>query len=115
MAAREANKLLFEVLDECAFQPILQADEKDVAPNKRYKLTLLKEALTRQRERFHNCVSDGEVYQAYHEDLGAKESDKITFDLRQLNLPTLADCQEQFEQTASTLFDKGVRKHSSLP
>lgn len=115
MAAREANKLLFEVLDECVFQPILQTDQKDVAQNKRYKLSQLKEALVHKRERFHKCASDEEVYQAYHEDLGAADSDKITFDLRELNLPTFADCQEQFEQTASTLFDKGVRKHSSLP
>lgn len=115
MAAREANKLLFEVLDECAFQPILQADEKSLSENKRHKLAQLKEAMARQRERFHNCVSDEEVYQTYHEGLGAKESDKITFDLRELNLPALPDCQEQFERTASTLFDKGVRKHSSLP
>lgn len=115
MAAREANKLLFEVLDECAFQPILQTEEKDVPENKRYKLPQIKHALAEQRERFHNCVSDEEVYQSYHEHLGTEEAEKINFELRDLNLPALTDCREQFENTASTLFDKGVRKHSHLP
>lgn len=115
MAAREANKLLFEVLDECAFQPVLQTDEKDLPENKRYKLPQLKSTLTEQREHFHNCASDEEVYQRYHEHLSTEEADKINHELRDLDLPALSDCREQFEHTASTLFDKGVRKHSHLP
>jgi hypothetical protein len=110
--AQEANKRLFEVLDECVFQPVLQTGDDAVPENKRYQFPQLKDALAQQRELFQTCGSDEEVYQAYHEQLGSQEADKINHQLRELDLPALADCREQFELAANQLFDKGVQKQT---
>ncbi|MCW8195153.1 hypothetical protein F6455_10180 [Proteobacteria bacterium 005FR1] len=111
MAHRE-NRRLFEVLDECVFQPVLRTQEGAVPQDKRFMLPPLKDALSQQREHFYTCASDEEVYQAYHEQMSSEETDKINHELRELNLPALTDCREQFEVAASNLFDKQVRKQT---
>lgn len=108
--AQEADKKLFVILDECAFQPVLNSSEGEIAESKRYKLPQLKERLSLQRERFHNCISDEELYQTYHEELVNDETDEIIRDLRELNLPAITDCEEQLERAAAHLFDKSARK-----
>jgi hypothetical protein len=110
--AQEANKRLFEVLDECVFQPVLQMGEEAVPEDKRYRLPQIKETLARQRELYHTCSSDEEVYQAYHEQMSSEETDKMNYELREMNLPALTDCREQFEVAASTLFDKEIQKQT---
>lgn len=114
MPTREAKRL-FKILDECTFQPALQTSENTLPGNERHELHQVKDMLAQQREHFRNCMSDEEVYEAYHEQLGSEEANKFNHRLRELKLPTLEDCREQFETAASTLFDKGVRKHSRLP
>lgn len=108
--AQEANKRLFEVLDECVFQPVLQADEKSIPEHNRALLLQLKDALSQQRELFHTCASDEEVHQAFHEQINSAEAEKTKLQLHELGLPALADCREQFELAASDRFDEQIFK-----
>lgn len=114
MAARQAKRL-FDVLDEAVFQPVLQSADGNLSQQQRFNLQRVKDSLAGQREQFLNCASDEEVYEAYHEQLGSNEENRLTRQLRDLDLPALQDCRDQVETAAGTLFDKSVRKQSRLP
>lgn len=106
MAEQDAKKQLFEFLDQKAFQPVLKANEGDVPENKRDKLEHVKRATASERERFQNYESAEKIYQMYHDDLSSGAAEDVNRDLRDLNLPRLADFQEQFDSRAHNL---GIR------
>jgi hypothetical protein len=106
MANQEAKKRLFEQLDKGAFQPVLRTSERDVPESKRDKLEHVKRATASERERFQNYDTAEKMYQMYRDDLTSQAADDVNRDLEDLDLPKLADCQQQVERTAKEL---GIR------
>jgi hypothetical protein len=103
MADQQAQKKLFDVLDKGAFQPVLRASENDIPENKRDKLEHVKRATESERERFKNYETAERMYQMYRDDLSSGAAESVNRDLGDLDLPKLADCQQQVENTAREL------------
>ncbi|MCW8195911.1 hypothetical protein F6455_14040 [Proteobacteria bacterium 005FR1] len=106
MADQQAQKKLFEVPDKGAFQPVLNTNESDVPENKRDKLQHVKRATESERHRFRSYESAEKMYQMYRDDLSSGAAESVNRDLEDLDLPKLADCQQQVENTAREL---GIR------
>lgn len=106
MNDQEAKKRLFELLDEGAFQPVLNVDEEDVPDNKRDKLDQVKRATASERERFKNYETAEKMFQMYRDDLTSEAAEDVNEDLEALGLPRLEDCRLEVERAAK---DLGIR------
>lgn len=103
MGQRDAKSELFELLDQGAFQPVLKASEDDVPEEQRDQLLHVKLATAIERERFETYESVEELYQMYRDDLSSGALQTVNKDLRDLDLPILADLQQQVEKTVQEL------------
>lgn len=104
--ASEAKERLVGFLEEKAFKPVLNADPGSYPEDKRNKLKDVQEATRAERERFHDYDSAQEVYQMFKDDLSSEPAQEIHRKLRDLDLPTLNDCESEFEKLADEV---GVR------
>ncbi|WEX09585.1 hypothetical protein [Chelativorans sp. AA-79] len=104
--AENAKERLVGFLERKAFRPVLGADPDSFPQDKRNKLRDVQEATRAERERFHNYGSAKEVYEMFEDDLNSEPAQKIHRELRDLDLPTLNDCREDFEKLAEEV---GVR------
>ncbi|WP_137389624.1 hypothetical protein [Rhodoligotrophos defluvii] len=104
--ASDAKAKLVDFLDRKAFEPVLRADPDRYSESQRAKLEDVKRATESERERFRNYESAEKVYQMYRDDLSSEPAQEVDRELRDLNLPTLKDVREEFEQLAEEL---GVR------
>ncbi|MGQ9426860.1 hypothetical protein ACXYTJ_12700 [Gilvimarinus sp. F26214L] len=108
-------KRLFTVLEEGAFEPVLGASPASVAERYQDEFANLQEQVGQQRELFRTLASDEEVYETYHEQLATEKSERVSKELKALGFPSLADCKDQFEATAATVFSTASRQQSPSP
>ncbi len=101
MTTQDAQEHLFRFLDQHAFQPVLEAREDDYPQDKRDELRHVKQATRRERERYQNYDSAQHLFQMYRDDLTSGAARRVDRELQDLNLPTLADCREEFEREAN--------------
>lgn len=98
--ADNAKEKLVNFLERKAFEPVLGADPDAYPENKRDKLKDVQDATRAEQERFHDYGSAEEVYQMYRDDLNSEPAQKVHRKLRDLDLPTLNDVRDEFEQLA---------------
>jgi len=104
--AGDAKEKLVDFLERKAFRPVLNADPGSYPESKRHKLKDVQEATRAELERFHHYGSAEEVYRMFEDDLSSKPAQRVHRELRDLDLPTLNDCREEFERLAEQV---GVR------
>jgi hypothetical protein len=106
MTHPQAKDELVKILDQHAFEPVLRAREDDYPESKHAELRHVKDATERERDRYQHYESAEKVVQMYRDDLSSQAARQIDQELRDLELPTLADCRSLFEREADRL---GVR------
>lgn len=106
MASQADKDRLVDFLEKKAFRPVLNAKPDEYPENKRDKLRDVQRATESELERYRNYGSAEEVYRMYRNDLTSDAAERVHRELRNLDLPTLHDVREQFEQLAE---DAGAR------
>ena len=101
--AENKKQELFDWLDSRAFQPVLKARPDDYSGGKKDKLEHVQDATRRERERYQHYSSAQQLYNVFKDDLSSEEAKEVHADLRDLDLPTLNDCKDEFEKKAQDL------------
>lgn len=104
--ADSAKEKLVNFLERKAFDPVLKASLDDYPKDKRNMLKDVQEATRAEKERFNDYDSAKEVYQMFKDDLSSEPAQDVHRKLRNLDLPTLNDCRDDFEKLAQEV---GVR------
>ncbi|MBV8592463.1 MAG: hypothetical protein JO212_20780 [Acetobacteraceae bacterium] len=107
MSSKDAKQELISFLERRAFQPVLRARQDDYPDNKRDELADLQERTRREIERFHNYGSAEDVVTNFKRDLHSSKAKEIHKRLEELNLPTINDVGQEFEEPADRLGVKG--------
>lgn len=101
----DKQKKLFNFLDEKAFQPVLDKDPDDYSGDRKDELEDVQRATRSERERYRNYSSAQELYRNFHDDLTSDEAKEVNRELDALDLPKLADFEQEFDRRAE---DVGV-------
>jgi hypothetical protein len=98
----DKRKQLLEFLDNKAFDPVLNAEEKKYGDDKKKKMLRDVQAKTRStKRRYHeNYRSAADVKQNYESDLDAENVDN---ELKDLGLPTLPSIHDEFMKLCGKL------------
>ena len=103
MSSKDAKQELISFLERRAFQPVLRARASEYPENKRDELADLQERTRREIERFHNYRSAEDVVTNFKRDLHSSKAKEIHERLERLNLPTINDVRQEFEELADRL------------
>lgn len=103
MADPDAKRKLLDCLDETAFQPVLRADAEDYPEDKRDVLRDVQRATRSERDRFRGYDTAEKVVDMFRDDLSSEPAQKIQRELHDLDLPTLGDVRDEFENLARDL------------
>ncbi len=94
---------LVNFLKSRVFDPVLKAKPDDYTGHDRDKLKHVQEATRSEIDRFHDYGSAEDVVVNFKRDLHSEHAKKIHRESRDLNLPTLNDVREDFENKAKDL------------
>lgn len=97
-----ANKEeLVRFLDHKVFEPILKASPEGRSDSEKRDLEEVQDKTRTEQDRFHHYPSAEKVMQMYQDDLSSEPARKVNAKLKRLNLPILADVEDEFKKLAS--------------
>lgn len=103
MADDNARKELFRVIDEKAFQPVLNANPEDYDKEQRKKLKREQSTTKSTRKNYQKEDTAEGLYDAYKNDLSSDAAHEVQQNLRDLGLPTLPDIEKEIDRKAKEL------------
>ena len=95
-----ARDKLLDLLDNKAFDPVLQASPDDYKGDDQEKLKDLQKTTKSTKESYHEYDSAEKVRQMFRDDLSSDAAQDVHQQLRDLGLPTLNDIKPEFERVA---------------
>lgn len=96
-----ANKdELVAFLDRRVFDPILKAGPSGRSEHEKRELEDVRNRTRTEQERYHHYPSAQKVVEMYRSDLNSEKARKVNAELKRLNLPILADVEEEFMKLA---------------
>lgn len=101
--AAEARRQLVDFVVERAFDPVMKAKPDGRSESERRKLKDVREATRAEIERFRDYDSAREVLVNFRRDLDSEPAEKIHAELKALDLPTINDIRDEFEEKAKKL------------
>ncbi|YBV98304.1 hypothetical protein M1D80_16100 [Phyllobacteriaceae bacterium JZ32] len=101
--AAEARRELVDFVVERAFDPVMKAKPDGRSESERRKLKDVQEATRAEIERFRDYGSAREVLVNFRRDLDSDPAKKIHAELKALDLPTINDIRDEFEEKARKL------------
>ena len=107
--ASNAQKQLVDFLVRRAFEPVLKATPEGRSEAEKKKLEHVQDATRKEIERFRHYGSAEEVVTNFRRDLDSEPAKRIHRELKSLDLPTINDIREEFEDKAREL---GIREHA---
>ena len=90
-------------LSRKAWNPVLRAGKQHYSEQDQQRLERVQRKTERQRDRYKEYASAGEVRQEFEDDLHSKAAASTNADLRKLGLPTQADVAKGFFALADRL------------
>lgn len=101
--ANDAKKQLVDLVVDRALDPVMRADPRGRSETDKGKLADVQRATEAEIKRYRDYDSAREVVVNFRRDLSSDAAKKIHRELRDLNLPTLHDIRDEFEDKASEL------------
>ncbi|MBB2969935.1 hypothetical protein [Mesorhizobium sp. RMAD-H1] len=101
--AAEARRQLVDFVVERAFDPVMKAKPDGRSESERRKLKDVQEATRAEIERFRDYDSARDVLVNFRRDLDSDPAKKIHAELKALDLPTINDIRDEFEEKAKKL------------
>jgi hypothetical protein len=99
----DAQRKLVSFLEQKAFQPVLRADPERYSGSRRQKLAHVQKATQAEVERFRHYGSAEEVVVNFKRDLTSGKAKQVHRELRDLDLPTIEECRDDFLRLAQDL------------
>src|SRR5947209_19702147 len=108
MTNNRAKEKLLDLLDRKAFDPVLKASPSTYSSeHDKDRLRDVQDTTRNTQRSYHEKYTSAQaVYENFLDDLHSEAAKKVHRELRNLNLPTLNDIKDEFEQMANEL---GVR------
>lgn len=103
MAKANAREQLVSLLERKAFNPVLQAKPDSYSDADREKLETVQDKTRTEVERFRNYGSAQEVVTNFKRDLHSEPAKRVHRQLEHLNLPTIHDVRDEFEELTERL------------
>jgi hypothetical protein len=105
MTDNSARKKLLDLLDKKAFNPVLKASPATYSSEKdQEKLRSIQETTRHTQQSYHEKYKTAQaVRDNFRDDLSSGAAKKVHHELKSLNLPTLNDIKDEFEQLANDL------------
>lgn len=94
---------LFDFLKRKVFDPVLRADSDGRSDAEQRKLEDVQEATRAEMERFEHYDGAQELVDNFKDDLSSEPAKKIHRESRALDLPTLPDVRDEFQNKAREL------------
>lgn len=99
----QKQRELLDFLKQEVFDPILRADADARSDAERRKLEDVQEATRSEIDRFEHYDGAQALVDNFKDDLSSEPAKKIHRESRALNLPTLPDVRDEFENKAREL------------
>ena len=91
---------LVEFLDRKVFDPILKASGSGRSEHEKKELEEVQQKTRTEKDRYHHYSSAEKVVEMYKSDLHSEKARDVNAKLRRLNLPILADVEEEMMKKA---------------
>jgi hypothetical protein len=100
-----AREKLLDLVDGKAFDPVLKASPSTYSSERdKDRLRDVQDTTRNTQRSFHEKYKSAQaVYENFLDDLHSEAAKKVHRELRDLNLPTLDDNKDEFEQMANEL------------
>lgn len=104
MSDNDAKQKLLDLLDEKAFDPVLNASPDDYkSESDKKELRDLQKTTRSTQQSYHKYGSAEKVREMFWDDLSSDAAEKVHRRLKDLGLPTLDDVKPEFEKLADQL------------